>query len=408
MAGTKIAFIDVTSIHRGLNTGLGYLASSLMNQKDVQINVFDFNNRQDSVETRFEEIEMHDIVGISIKSTVLPQVMRLVQNISFKKSTVIARGPHITLDGLDFIKDNPVFNYGFQGEAEKSLELFIRGESHDRIPGLISSSESINNKPERIENLDALPFPAYECFDSVSEHISNYPLVTSRGCPYSCTFCCVKRVIGRKWIARSVLNIIEELIYVKQRFGVRVFNIQDDNFSMDIDRAKNLCETLVQKDLQFRWSCPNGVRADRLDEELLQLMKRSGCHAIALGIESSNEKEFKSIKKGETFEQIIWAVRKARELGMEVYGNFIIGLPYSTIDSVRKSVTFAKENRLSSAIFNLLVPFPGTEMYEWATEKGTFLMPWQEAYMQGAGRPTVVFETPEFPKERKREGVFRG
>ena len=139
---------------------------------------------------------------------------------------------------------------------------------------------------------------------------------------------------------------------------------------MDINRAKEFCEALLQKDFEFIWSCPNGVRADRLDEELLKLMKRSGCHAIALGIESSNEREFKSIKKGETLEQVTWAARKAREIGMEVYGNFIIGLPYSTLDSVKQSVKFAKENKLSSAIFNLLVPFPGTEIYEIMRENG--------------------------------------
>lgn len=402
----KIALIDVASIHRGLNTGLGYLASSLKTQPDIQVKVFDFDNRHNSVKARFEEIEKHDIVGVSIKSTVLPQVMQLVQTLSLKNATVIAGGPHITLDGIHFMNDNPIFHYGFQGEAEKSLELFVRGESHKEIPGLISRRESINNKPERIEDLDSLPFPAYEQFDSVSEHISNYPLVTSRGCPFNCTFCCVKKVIGRKWIARSISNIIEELAYVKKQFGVKVFNIQDDNFSMDINRAKEFCEALLQRDFEFIWSCPNGVRADRLDEELLKLMKRSGCHAIALGIESSNEREFKSIKKGETLEQVTWAARKAREIGMEVYGNFIIGLPYSTLDSVKQSVKFAKENKLSSAIFNLLVPFPGTEIYEWVTENGKNLMLWQEAYMQGAGRPTVVFETPEFPKEEREKAYF--
>lgn len=406
MAEIKIALIDVASIHRGLNTGLGYLASSLTQHPNVTVRVFDFNNRHDSFKARLEEIEKHDIVGFSVKSTVLPQVLNLVQTLSLKNSKVIAGGPHITLDGVNFMSDNSVFNYGFQGEAELSLPLFINGESLDRIPGLISRSESINNKPERIEDIDHLPFPAYEKFDSVSTHISNYPLVTSRGCPYSCTFCCVKKVIGRKWIARGIPNIIEELSYVQRQFGVRVFNIQDDNFSMDINRAKEFCETLLQKDFTFIWSCPNGVRADRLDKELLKLMKRSGCHAIAIGVESCNAEEFNSIKKGETLEQVIWAAQKAKEIGMEIYGNFIIGLPHSTLDSVRQAVMFAKEKQFNSAIFNLLVPFPGTEIYEWVKKEGKLLMPWQEAYMQGAGRPKIVFETPEFPKEEREKVYF--
>ena len=312
----------------------------------------------------------------------------------------------MTLYGKNFMRETPAFDFAFQGEAEQSLPFFINGMPRDKIPGLISRNEAINNKSERVEELDSLPFPAYEQFDSVSEHISNYPLVTSRGCPYNCTFCCVKKVIGRKWIARSVPNIIEELLYVKKNFGVGFFNIQDDNFSMDINRAKEFCETLLKKNFTFTWSCPNGVRADRLDEELLKLMKRAGCHAFAIGIESSNEEEFNSIKKGETFEQVTWAAQKAREIGMEIYGNFIIGLPHSTLDSVRQSVTFAKEKQFNSAIFNLLVPFPGTEIYEWVRKEGKLLMPWQEAYMQGAGRPKIVFETPEFSKEEREKVYF--
>ena len=406
MAEITIALIDVASIHRGLNTGLGYLASSITTEHDIQVNVFDFNNRRDSIKTRLEEIKNHDIVGFSVKSTVLSQVLNLVQTLSLNNKRMIAGGPHITLDGINFMRENPVFDFAFQGEAEHSFPHFLKGEPHDRIPGLISRDGSVHNRPERIEKLDLLPFPAYEKFDSVSEHISNYPLVTSRGCPYNCTFCCVKRVMGRKWIARSVPNIIEELSYVKKNFGVGVFNIQDDNFSMDINRAKEFCETLLQKNFKFRWSCPNGVRADRLDEELLKLMKRAGCYAIAIGVESSNEEEFNSIKKGETLEQVTWAAQKAREVGMEIYGNFIIGLPHSTLDSVRQSVTFAKEKRFNSAIFNLLVPFPGTEIYEWVKKEGKLLMPWQEAYMQGAGRPKIVFETPEFPKEEREKVYF--
>lgn len=406
MAEITIALIDVASMHRGLNTGLGYLASSLSQYPNVTVKVFDFNNRHDSIKTRLEDIKKHDIAGFSVKSTVLPQVTKLLRTLSLKNITVIAGGPHITLDGKNFMRENPAFDFAFQGEAEQSLSLFINGMPRDKISGLISRNEAINNKPERIEELDSLPFPAYEQFDSVSEHISNYPLVTSRGCPYNCTFCCVKRVIGRKWIARSVPNIMEELSYVKKRFGVHVFNIQDDNFSMDINRAKEFCETLLQKDFKFTWSCPNGVRADRLDEELLKLMKRSGCHAIAIGVESSNAEEFNSIKKGETLEQVIWAAKKAREVGMEIYGNFIIGLPHSTLDSVRQSVMFAREKQFNSAIFNLLVPFPGTEIYEWVKKEGKPLMPWQEAYMQGAGRPKIVFETPEFPKEEREKVYF--
>ncbi len=406
MAEITIALIDVASMHRGLNTGLGYLASSITTEHDIQVNVFDFNNRHDSIKARLEEIKKHDIVGFSVKSTVLSQVLNLVQTLSLNNKIMIAGGPHITLDGINFMRENPVFDFAFQGEAEHSFPHFLKGEPHDRIHGLISRDGSVHNRTERIEKLDAIPFPAYEKFDSVSEHISNYPLVTSRGCPYNCTFCCVKRVMGRKWIARSVPNIIEELSYVKKDFDVRVFNIQDDNFSMDINRAKEFCEALLQKNFKFRWSCPNGVRADRLDEELLKLMKRAGCYAIAIGAESSDTEELNSIKKGETLEQVIWAAEKAKEIGMEIYGNFIIGLPHSTLDSVRKSVMFAREKQFDSAIFNLLIPFPGTEIYDWVKKGGRLLMPWQEAYMQGAGKPKVVFETPEFSKEERERAYF--
>jgi radical SAM superfamily enzyme YgiQ (UPF0313 family) len=211
--------------------------------------------------------------------------------------------------------------------------------------------------------------------------------------------------MGRKWVPRSVGNVLAELSEARRTYGIRCFNIQDDNFSLDMERARAFCDGLSERGLAMDWSCPNGVRADRVDDDLMGRMRRSGCFGVAMGIESGVEEEFAAIKKGETLPDIVRAVELANRHGVHVSGNFIIGLPHSTLASVRESVRFAKRLDLESCIFNLFVPFPGTEVWEWVRRNGRMLMDWKDGFTQGKD-PKVVFETDEFPKEDRLRAYF--
>jgi radical SAM superfamily enzyme YgiQ (UPF0313 family) len=410
----RVCFVDPKGVHFGLNTGIGYIVSYLQKVRGVEdIKVFDFNNNGDDTDARIREISRYDVIGFSIKSFTRDSALDIAYKVKNENNVLIAGGPHITLDGLNFLREHAIFDFGVAGEGEAKmadlLQMIETSKEFESVPGLFyrQGQETVfSGNPERIADLDDLPYPDYNTFDSVRNgRIYNYPLVTSRGCPYLCTYCCVKGVMGRKWIARSVDNVICELKHAKEFYKIECFNIQDDNFSMNLKRAKAFCDSLLDEKLILKWSCPNGIRADRLDDELMKKMRASGCFAVAMGIESGVEEEFRAIKKGEDLSDIVEAVELARRNKIQVFGNFIIGLPNSTLETIRKSVIFARKLHLESCIFNLFVPFPGTEVWGWVRENGRMLMDWKDGFTQGKN-PRIVFDTEEFPKEDRLKAYY--
>lgn len=410
----KLCIVDPKGVHFGLNTGIGYIAAYLKKQNALDdIKVFDFNNNSDDKDARIQEIAQYDIIGFSLKSFTKDYALEIARKVKRKDNILIAGGPHITLDGVNFFKDHELFDFGVAGEGEIATSQLLHALTSDKnygaIKGLLYRKEGeivFTGNADRVTNLDAIPYPDYSVFDSVVDGvINNYPLVTSRGCPYLCTYCCVKVVMGRSWVARTVETVIDELTQAKERYRIRNFNIQDDNFSLDMKRAKSFCDALTRNKLELKWSCPNGIRADKVDDELMGKMRRAGCFAVALGIESGVEEEFKTIKKGEDLSDIVRAVEMARRNSISIFGNFIIGLPGSHLNSIRESVQFAKKLKLESCIFNLFVPFPGTEVWDWVKNNGHMLMDWKDGFTQGKN-PRVVFETDNFTREERLQAYY--
>jgi radical SAM superfamily enzyme YgiQ (UPF0313 family) len=250
--------------------------------------------------------------------------------------------------------------------------------------------------------LDKIDFPTFDRFFPDAKHFiqSRYPLVTSRGCPLSCSYCTVGLISGRKFRYRSPESVITELIEAKKQYSITRFEVIDDNFTFKQDRAKRICELLIQRSLGLEWTCPNGVWAHNVDQELVQLMRRSGCQKVWLGIESVDESVFREIKKGETLDDIRTAIRFFKEAGIEVGGFFIIGLPGDTLERSLKALDFIKDTQLDSAMFNLFVPYPKTEAWNWVHEHGKMLGDFTEGTHYG-GCPRVVFETEDMSEHNR-------
>lgn len=410
----KICFVDPKGRYYGFNTGIAYIVSYLNEHMgDRGIKVFDFNNDNRNVDERINELSSYDLIGFSIKSFTIDYALKIASAVKRKGNILVAGGPHITLDGVNFLKENPCFDYAIFGEGEVTFEKLVNAlnnnEPIESIKGIAYRKEgaiAFTGNSDRITALDVLPFPNYAAFDSVRDGIANYPLMTSRGCPYQCTYCCVGRVMGKTWYARSVDNILTELKMVISKYRSKQFHIQDDNFTFDIIRAKKFCDGLMKDDIDLKWSCSNGLRADKIDAELMQKMKKSGCFMINLGIESGNRKEFEAIKKGERLSDIVNTIKLAHKNKLLVLGNFIIGLPHSDLKSIAKSVEYAKKLRLESCIFNLLVPFPGTEMWHWINRNGRFLIDWRKGFAQGK-KVHVVFETDNFNEKERLLAYYK-
>ncbi|MEM3503960.1 MAG: radical SAM protein [Nitrososphaeria archaeon] len=328
-----VVLIDPSGDTKGFNTGLGYLSGSLI-QKGYRVKVFDFNNNKNNIQARINAIERLDAkyIGFSIKTFTLDSAIEISNSIKKEKKVFIAGGPHITLDPTAFLENNTKFDFGVIFEGEKTLLDLVEGKDFKNIENVAWRQEKsiiVNQKQKYIDNfirdLDALPFPNYDFFDSLPENrvIYDYPLITSRGCPYPCVYCSVGTVIGKIWRARSPKNIVEELFYAKEKYKSSKFSILDDNFTLGMARAKEICQKIIDEKLNMDWSCPNGVRADRLDEELLGLMKDAGCTSINIGIESLVPDVFDKINKKEKIDQIVNVIEIAKRKKIKINGFFI-------------------------------------------------------------------------------------
>ncbi len=228
-----------------------------------------------------------------------------------------------------------------------------------------------------IENLDELPFvtKVYKKYLNIRHYFftaSDYPMVqvfTGRGCPYKCFFCLYPQTFhSRRFRPRSAANVVGEFEYVVENLPqVREIEIEDDTFTVDMERVWEICRLLIARNIKIRWSC--SVRVS-LDLETMLLMKEAGCKRIGAGFESGDQNSLNLMRKGITVEQIREFVNNARKAGLMVHGCFIIGNPGETRETMEKTLKLARELNTDTMQFYPLQVYPGTEAYEWAKENG--------------------------------------
>ncbi len=400
----RICLIDPMGITKGLNVGLGYLASSLI-REGHEVKVIDLNNNPKNIKERLNSAEYYDLVGVSIKSFTIQSAQEISQIL--RRRDLICGGPHITLDGHNFLGGNPNFSIALIGEGEKALVKLANSIENNsgwhHIKGILyrEGNEIIANPgAEFVDDLNSLPYPNYEVFDSVDGTIKKYPLITSRGCPYLCIYCSVGKISGKKWRFREPEDIVKELEIAKSKYNSKSFSILDDNFTQSINRAKEFCQLLVAHSINMDWFCSNGLRADRLDEELVALMKDAGCKSISLGIESLDDVVFENIKKGEKLEQVKHAINILKKYKIKVSGSFMIGLPGDSLEKTKSSIELAKKLKLDAATWGLLVPYPGTEVWQWVNQNAEIIRDWKQGFHFGS-KLNSVFETEDFSEEEK-------
>ncbi|MCJ7762764.1 radical SAM protein, partial [Candidatus Bathyarchaeota archaeon] len=256
---------------------------------------------------------------------------------------------------------------------------------------------------------DAMPYPRYGKFE-LDKYVSRaIPIVSSRGCPYSCIFCSVKASMGRKVRARSSANVLEEIEYWYEK-GRRRFGFVDDNFTFYADRVLDICDLIEKRRLRdLELLCINGLRADKVTRELLKRMRQVGFYSIAFGVEGGNDKTLKNVKKGEKLETIRRAIEAACDLDYEVTLHFVIGTPGETEEDIEDSFSLARRYPVSNVYFNNLMPYPGTELYDWVQSKGYFAADPAECFDSVSSWADIpVFETPELTFNQRRQALLRG
>lgn len=398
----KIALIDPPASLSGLNIGLAYIAA-VLGARGHEVVVVDLNNRSDKKRERLIAVRQFDYIGISVKSVTASTVTDICKLL--QRDDLICGGPHIAIDGSNFMREHPAFIMGVIGEGELFWEQLLEGNDLREMPGVLHR-DTLPEKAEKrvqstkVSDINNLPFPDYSVFDSMTKKVSAYPLITSRGCPYACGYCSVPAIIGKKWRSRSTESVVQEIEYAVETYGVDWIEIFDDNFTLNISRAKDICSLVIEKDIKVSLSCPNGIRADAIDEELVLLMKKAGFHDVSIGIESANPQVFSHINKGESIEDIMRATTLFSRHGIPVKAFFIVGLPGDTLEGVKESIKFIRRSGHKEAIFNMFTPYPGTPFWDWVQEHGIWLRDWKEGFHFGKEIP-VVFETVEFTREER-------
>lgn len=324
------------------------------------------------------------LVGIScaytahVRDTI--EIARIVKE-TIPHSIVMLGGAHATSEAELLLKNRNI-DLVVMGEGEMTVlalaKVLQSGGDMTNVNGIsIRVGERIIRTLPRpyINNLNELPFLAWHLLPmeiylrrqtatrSYTMRLPRTNIITSRGCPYHCIFCSVHSIWGHKWRARSPENVVAEMKFLVEKYGIREFYILDDNMTIQRKRVMEICNMMINSNLNVKWATPNGVAVWTLDKELLLKMKESGYYRLTLGIESAVEETLKLIGKPVNLQKANQIIKISNKIGLWTYSTFIFGFPDEEMSSIIKTINFAKESWLDFTAFYIATPYPGTKLY---------------------------------------------
>jgi len=343
---------------------------------------------------RLEELRPR-VLGISATTISIGQSAKLAGMVKKRlpATLVVLGGPHATAVPIETLERYPQFDCAALGEGEsilpKLLEAVREGGGCEGTPGLVwrngGGRLEHNARGPFIEDLDALPLPAWDLLPGFPKVFTPPPfkvrrtpvasLITSRGCPYRCTFCDTA-VFGRRVRWHSAEYVVKMMRELYQRYGVREFTSEDDAFFANKKRAYAICEGIQRGGLDISWSCNSHVHLADLD--LLRAARRAGCWYVSYGIESGSEEILRSENKNITRAQVRRAVETTRRAGMAAKGFFMVGHQGETPETLEETRRFALSLPLTDISVTAMTPLPGTEIYHTAAAHGDFDNRWEK------------------------------
>ena len=374
-----------------IHNGLGYLAGALL-AAGYETDIYDGAVEDEALDARLTR-EKFDVVGISSPTPLINEAWQYAQTAKQHNAVTILGGPHLTLMPDESMQKAQV-DFVVRGEAERTIVEFVqaleRGATDadwKKILGLSwkdAQGKVRHNLDRPLEaDLDSIPMPAYHLFkidrytnlqpltDGLDPHARSYTIVTSRGCPYKCTYCS-KPITGDTWRARSVENVIREWSMLVNDLHATEIGVTDDIWNLNLKRAKELCQALIDNGLnKVPWVTVHGMKVNHTDAELFELMKRAGCKRVGFGVESGDEYILKSVvKKSQTFDQVRSAFKNAKAAGLQTMGFFIYGMPGETAETMDKTTQLALELDPDLAHFMIASPYPGTVLWDTVQRDG--------------------------------------
>ena len=374
-----------------VSLGLTYIAA-VLEEEGHTIKIIDMNEKKLNDDDLRAKLEKDiDVVGITGMITEYQKILTIadIAKDGFSDRSVILGGPIATTIPQELLKQSKA-DFIVMGEGEKTTPALVQAIEHGsdiaEIRGIAykKGEQVIINEPAvPISNIDTIPFPARHLLDMskyLKNHFESYGfdvegygkirstnLISSRGCPYDCTFC-FKDMWGYKWRGRSAENIVAEMELLNEKYNVNGFFFNDDTFVLDKKRVFEFTSLLKKSGLDVVWNC-NG-RVNLMQQDMLKAMRDAGCVCIAYGIESGNQSILDSMKKKITLNQTKNVVKWAKEIGIKSAGYFMIGMLGETKETIRDTINFAKELDLDFYGFSITTPLPGTELYRKARISG--------------------------------------
>jgi len=250
-----------------------------------------------------------------------------------------------------------------------------------KVPGIAYLNDDIIQlePPCLIENLDAIPFPAWHLLPSPKKYLLHvrrkifYPVMTSRGCPFHCNYC-TKIIHGNRLRFRSIENVIAEIRYLKDKFSVEEIAIVDDNFTLNAKRAEKICEAIIKNNFNILIQFSNGVRADTLTPNLIRKLNRAGTYRIFIGVESGNQNVVNKIGKNLDLNAVRRAAKLIKNERIILTTCFMLGHPFDTLKTMNDTLNLALELDADYSYFFTAIAFPGTDLFNLIQKDGKFLM----------------------------------
>lgn len=404
----KTPYLDVYgSMRLGANNyfplGLGYIASVLRNEGHKVI-LFDPEVENLSYEEIKERIYSYspDLVGIGCVTSNFNNSLRIARLVKRRLNIpLIIGGPHASALPEDILNNCKEFDVAVIGEGEYTMSEICKQKPLEQISGIAfrKNGNIIRTAPRKwIKDVDKLPLPARDLVN-----LNNYKpqanldigrrsatMITSRGCPFNCTYCASRLVLGKSFRPHSPEYVLNEIEYLIKTYHVEYIMFQDDTLTLDKKRMEKICSIILKKNLKFKWWCL--TRVDAISEDLLNLMKSAGCFFVSYGIESGDDQILKNMKKGITVSQAKSALSTTNKVGLKSQCYYMFGNEGETKETMKKTISLSKELKSTLASFGLLIPFPGTSLFNKYCKDISYSQTHFEDYIAIGTNPLIEYE----------------
>ena len=384
----KPTFMDMIV---GIPIGLVYVAP-IAEVRGHHVDILDLALESEPVPVLADKLEERDwdVVGLSCMTAEFEGAEIVARQVrEFNPGIrIIFGGQHPTMV-MEEVLAQPYCDFLCMGEGEETFGHFLDVFSSDgdmtEVLGLgwkDKAGETRKNAPRpAIEDVDSIPFPSYHLLDLdryveaesarfTAKYARSIQIFSSRGCPWHCTYC--HDLFGKTFRPRSPENLLAEIKMLYEKYNIQEFMVEDDIFNFDMDRAKKICDLIVEEGLEIGLQFGNGVRLERLDEELMQKLAAAGTHHLCIAIESASPRIQSLTKKYLKLHMVNDVVSWAKKYKIHVLGFFMIGFPTETVEEMNMTIRFACQTDLDEALFSIVIPYAGTELSKQVVERGLY------------------------------------